>query len=326
MHETVLTVFTVTAMLGLVSLLLPLAERFSIPYSVLLALVGIAIGAATHIPAALPAWRRGSRHHRDVAQFRAQRRVPSLHLLAGAAVRCSAQRRRPAARRRGRPRAAARGCRRPRLHPCRRFGAVADRPRRGARLHHPRRDHRHHRPGCGRRDLSRHRGAAPPVDPGAGREPVQRRGGDRDLFAYRRDPDRGAARASRRRCADFYPPVRRRERRRLCDRVAYCSVDAGAAVEPACRGDADDRLCLRDLHHLRPLPACLGRRRGRRGGARGQRRGAAPAGPVELRKSCDDLGAAGVLGKLADLFVRGDAHPGIAGARDVARPGACSGR
>ena len=50
MHETVLTVFTITAMLGLVSLLLPLAERFSIPYSVLLALVGIAIGAATHIP------------------------------------------------------------------------------------------------------------------------------------------------------------------------------------------------------------------------------------------------------------------------------------
>ena len=52
MHETVLTVFTVTAMLGLVSLLLPLAERFAIPYSVLLALVGIAIGAATHIPMA----------------------------------------------------------------------------------------------------------------------------------------------------------------------------------------------------------------------------------------------------------------------------------
>ena len=50
MHETVLTVFTVTAMLGLISLLLPLAERFSIPYSILLALVGIAIGAATHIP------------------------------------------------------------------------------------------------------------------------------------------------------------------------------------------------------------------------------------------------------------------------------------
>jgi monovalent cation:H+ antiporter, CPA1 family len=51
MHETILTVFTVTALLGLVSLLLPLAERFSIPYAVLLALVGIAIGAATHIPA-----------------------------------------------------------------------------------------------------------------------------------------------------------------------------------------------------------------------------------------------------------------------------------
>jgi monovalent cation:H+ antiporter, CPA1 family len=52
MHETILTVFTVTALLGLVSLLLPLAERFSIPYAVLLAVVGIMIGAATHIPAA----------------------------------------------------------------------------------------------------------------------------------------------------------------------------------------------------------------------------------------------------------------------------------
>jgi monovalent cation:H+ antiporter, CPA1 family len=51
MHDTVLTVLTVTTLLGLVSLLLPLAERFSIPYSVLLALVGIAIGAASHIPA-----------------------------------------------------------------------------------------------------------------------------------------------------------------------------------------------------------------------------------------------------------------------------------
>jgi Na+:H+ antiporter len=50
MHDTVLTVLAVTTLLGLVSLLLPLAERFSIPYSVLLALVGIAIGAATHIP------------------------------------------------------------------------------------------------------------------------------------------------------------------------------------------------------------------------------------------------------------------------------------
>src|SRR5215469_319427 len=50
MHETVLTVFTVTALLGLVSFLPPLAERFSIPYTILLALVGIAIGIATHIP------------------------------------------------------------------------------------------------------------------------------------------------------------------------------------------------------------------------------------------------------------------------------------
>ncbi|MGH7030383.1 MAG: cation:proton antiporter [Stellaceae bacterium] len=52
MHETVLTVFAVTALLGLVSLLLPLAERFSIPYTVLLALVGIAIGGAINIPVA----------------------------------------------------------------------------------------------------------------------------------------------------------------------------------------------------------------------------------------------------------------------------------
>jgi monovalent cation:H+ antiporter, CPA1 family len=50
MHDTVLTVLTVTTLLGLVSLLLPLAERFSIPYSVLLALVGIAIGAVSHVP------------------------------------------------------------------------------------------------------------------------------------------------------------------------------------------------------------------------------------------------------------------------------------
>ena len=52
MHQTVLTVFAVTALLGLVSLLLPLAERFAISYTVLLALVGIAIGAVTNIPAA----------------------------------------------------------------------------------------------------------------------------------------------------------------------------------------------------------------------------------------------------------------------------------
>jgi CPA1 family monovalent cation:H+ antiporter len=50
MQETVQTVFTVTALLGLVSLLLPLAERFSIPYAVLLALVGIAIGGVANFP------------------------------------------------------------------------------------------------------------------------------------------------------------------------------------------------------------------------------------------------------------------------------------
>ena len=49
MPDTIQTVFTVTALLGLVSLLLPLAERFSIPYAVLLALVGIAIGGASNL-------------------------------------------------------------------------------------------------------------------------------------------------------------------------------------------------------------------------------------------------------------------------------------
>jgi len=52
MPDTIQTVFTVTALLGLVSLLLPLAERFSIPYAVLLALVGIALGGATSLPVA----------------------------------------------------------------------------------------------------------------------------------------------------------------------------------------------------------------------------------------------------------------------------------
>ncbi len=52
MTNTIQTVFTVTALLGLVSLLLPLAERFSIPYAVLLALVGIAIGGVANLPSA----------------------------------------------------------------------------------------------------------------------------------------------------------------------------------------------------------------------------------------------------------------------------------
>ena len=52
MHDTIQAVFSVTALLGLVSLLLPLAERLAVPYAVLLALVGIAIGAATNIPLA----------------------------------------------------------------------------------------------------------------------------------------------------------------------------------------------------------------------------------------------------------------------------------
>jgi len=49
MHEVILTVFGVTILLGLVSLLLPLAERLSFPYAVMLALVGIALGALTSL-------------------------------------------------------------------------------------------------------------------------------------------------------------------------------------------------------------------------------------------------------------------------------------
>jgi CPA1 family monovalent cation:H+ antiporter len=52
MHDTIQTVFAVTALLGLISLLLPLAERLAIPYAVLLALVGIAIGGFVNFPSA----------------------------------------------------------------------------------------------------------------------------------------------------------------------------------------------------------------------------------------------------------------------------------
>ena len=45
MHDIVLTVFALTGLLALVSLLLPLADRLAIPYAVLLAAVGCAIGA-----------------------------------------------------------------------------------------------------------------------------------------------------------------------------------------------------------------------------------------------------------------------------------------
>ena len=49
MHDVVMTVFGVTILLGLVSLLLPLAERLSFPYAVILALVGIALGAVASL-------------------------------------------------------------------------------------------------------------------------------------------------------------------------------------------------------------------------------------------------------------------------------------
>jgi CPA1 family monovalent cation:H+ antiporter len=50
MTDTIQTVFAVTALLGLVSLLLPLAQRLSIPYAVVLAVVGIAIGGIANLP------------------------------------------------------------------------------------------------------------------------------------------------------------------------------------------------------------------------------------------------------------------------------------
>ena len=49
MPDTIQTVFAVTSLLGLVSLLLPLAQRLAIPYAVLLAVVGIAIGGIANL-------------------------------------------------------------------------------------------------------------------------------------------------------------------------------------------------------------------------------------------------------------------------------------
>jgi monovalent cation:H+ antiporter, CPA1 family len=49
MHDIVLTIFALTGLLALVSLLLPLADRLAIPYAVLLAAVGCAIGAITAV-------------------------------------------------------------------------------------------------------------------------------------------------------------------------------------------------------------------------------------------------------------------------------------
>jgi CPA1 family monovalent cation:H+ antiporter len=49
MHDVVLSVLAVTTLLGLVSLLLPLAARLRIPYAVLLAVVGCGLGAAVGV-------------------------------------------------------------------------------------------------------------------------------------------------------------------------------------------------------------------------------------------------------------------------------------
>ena len=49
MPDVLMTVFGVTVLLGLVSLLLPLAQRLSIPYAVLLAVIGVALGVGDSI-------------------------------------------------------------------------------------------------------------------------------------------------------------------------------------------------------------------------------------------------------------------------------------
>ncbi len=49
MHEVVLTVLAVASLLGFVSLLLPLARRLDVPYTVLLAVVGVGIGFAVQM-------------------------------------------------------------------------------------------------------------------------------------------------------------------------------------------------------------------------------------------------------------------------------------
>ncbi len=254
MHETVLTVFAVTALLGLISLLLPLAERFAIPYTVL-ARRGRNCHRRRDPPAGgRPPRRRPRRYRRHPARFWPERRIAPLHLSAGVAVRGGAEPRCPPARRRSGAGFAARRHRRHRLHLDRRLGAVADRAGRRTGLHHSRRDHRDDRSGRRRRDLSRHRGAASAVDPGSGREPVQRCGGDRDLLAGGRDADRRPAGSADQRDADLRAPIRRWSRHRLSRRVGGRCVHADPAVEPAGRSDDDDRLRLRDFHHLRPLP------------------------------------------------------------------------
>ena len=134
---------------------------------------------------------------------------------------------------------------------------VADRPGRGPRLRDPRRDHRDHRSGRGSRDLSRYRGAAPAVDLGSGRKPVQRRRGDRDLLARRCDAGRRPAGQPARRARHLCPRVRRRAGRRLCRRLGGHPVHPDIAGEPTGRGDADDRLRLCDLCRLRSLSRCF---------------------------------------------------------------------
>ena len=55
MHDVVATVFATTALLALVSLVLPLATRLSVPYAVLLAVVGVALGVTVGMADAVPA-------------------------------------------------------------------------------------------------------------------------------------------------------------------------------------------------------------------------------------------------------------------------------
>ena len=218
-------------------------------------------------PLRVPSGKYCQRCRKLASRFRAQRRIAPLCFSARAAVRGGAQCRRAPAQRRGRTRSPSSRHRRDRLHLCRRVRLVAYCPGRDPGMHHSGRDHRDHRPGCGGGDLPRHRGAAPLVDLGAGREPVQRRRGNRDLLAGCRDAGRRSAREPVGRAHHLCAPIRRWSRRRTCCRLGCHPVPPDLAREPIGRGDPYDRLLLCDLRRLRSLPRRLGCRRGRRRGA-----------------------------------------------------------
>ena len=216
----------------------------------------------------------------------------------------------------------ARRHRRDRLHLCRRACLVAHCPGRGAGLRHSGRDHRDDRPGRGRRDLPRHRGAAPAVDPGAGREPVQRRRGDRDLLAGCRDAGRRPARE---------PVGRARSPLRASSAVvspsAMSPVGRSPLFIPTLRASrlAEATLTIAFAyvifvvcdHYLGVSGVVAVAAAALAVSAGGRRRLVA----VELGKPRRHLGAAGLLGEFADLSVCGDADPRASRKGELGRSG-----